>query len=66
VLRRDTPEINHAVDAGTGVQLELELFQRTGTFRARGAIVLADELPLVDYQALPRRSSVSACRISIQ
>lgn len=41
VFRWDTPEINEVVDAGTEVLLKLELFQRTGTFKARGAVVNA-------------------------
>jgi threonine dehydratase len=41
VWRWDTPEIDEVVGAGTEVHLKLELFQRTGTFKARGALVNA-------------------------
>lgn len=41
VFRWDTSEINDAIGAGTEVHLKLELFQRTSTFKARGAIVNA-------------------------
>lgn len=55
VFRWDTPEINDVIDAGTEVQLKLELFQRTGTFKARGAIVNALRL-----DAEQRRRGITA------
>jgi threonine dehydratase len=39
VHRLHTPEVEQALGASTEVWLKLELFQRTGTFKARGALL---------------------------
>ena len=54
--RSDT--IEHAAGAGTQVFLKLELFQYTGTFKARGALLNA--LALSDEQKLLGVTAVSA------
>lgn len=43
-LRLQTPEVAGALGATTEMHLKLELFQRTGTFKARGALLNAMEL----------------------
>ncbi len=51
VLRWQSPEIDEAVAPGTEVFLKLELFQHTGTFKARGALTNVMRL---DEDALSR------------
>lgn len=58
VCRWDSPEITDAVPSGTDVILKLELFQKTGTFKPRGAIVNA--LRLDDAQRQRGITAVSA------
>jgi len=58
VCRWDSPEIMDVLPAGTDVILKLELFQRTGTFKPRGAIVNA--LRLDDAQRSRGITAVSA------
>ena len=36
----DCPELTARLPAGTGVNLKLELFQHTGSFKARGALAV--------------------------
>lgn len=55
VFRWDSPEITDAVAPGTDVILKLELFQRSGTFKPRGAIVNALRL-----DAQQRRRGITA------
>ena len=43
-LQLQTPEVATAVGASTEMHLKLELFQRTGTFKARGALLNVLEL----------------------
>jgi threonine dehydratase len=45
VHRLRSPEVEEALGAATETWLKLELFQRTGTFKARGALLNVLELP---------------------
>lgn len=50
VASLEGPEVDRAVGAGTRVQLKLELFQRTGSFKPRGALLNVMALSAAERQ----------------